>query len=205
MHPNPFGCGRDEAPQTVRPGNTGVVDPTARPSHIAIARIVRPRGNRGEVLVELHTDFPTRFGLLNRVWVRFPDGRRERLELERCWENQGRQVLKFGSIDSIADAEKLVGAWVEIEADQVVPLPAGTYWDHDLVGCSLRNDSGELVGVVTDVMRIAGNPQLVVLGASGEFMVPVVAAICKVISIARKEILVDLPEGLMDLNKGSGR
>ncbi|MBZ5495178.1 MAG: ribosome maturation factor RimM [Acidobacteriia bacterium] len=176
------------------------MDPAARPSHIAIARIVRPRSNRGEVLVELHTDFPARFSLLNRVWVEFPDGRRECLELERCWEHQGRQVLKFGSIDSIADAEQLTGAWIEIEADQVVPLPEGTFWDHELIGCSVRNRGGELLGVVTDVMRIAGNHQLVVRGEHGEFLVPVVAAICKEISIARKEILVELPEGLMDLN-----
>ena len=58
------------------------MDPTAGPSHIAIARIARTRGNRGEVLAELHTDFPARFSLLKRVWVEFPDGRRESLALE---------------------------------------------------------------------------------------------------------------------------
>jgi 16S rRNA processing protein RimM len=176
------------------------VDPTARPSHIAIARILRPRGNRGEVLVELHTDFPTRFSLLSRVWVEYPDGRRECLEIERCWEHQGRQVLKFSSIESIGDAERLAGAWIEIAADQAIPLPAGTYWDHDLIGCRLRNRSGQLLGVVTHILRIAGNDQLVVQNDDVEFMVPVVAAICLEISIARKEILVELPEGLIDLN-----
>ncbi len=176
------------------------MDPTARPSHIAIARILRPRGNRGEVLVELHTDFPTRFSLLSRVWVEYPDGRRECLEIERCWEHQGRQVLKFSSIESIGDAERLAGAWIEIAADQAIPLPAGTYWDHDLIGCRLRNRSGQLLGVVTHILRIAGNDQLVVQNDDVEFMVPVVAAICLEISIARKEILVELPEGLIDLN-----
>ena len=177
------------------------MDPTAGPSHIAIARIVRTRGNRGEVLAELHTDFPARFSLLHRVWVEFPDGRRESLALENCWEHQGRQVLKFGGFDSITDAEALVGAWVEVEADQAVPLPEGTYWDRDLVGCSVRSASGEPLGVVTEVMRIAGNHQLVVRGERGEFLVPVVAAICTEISIPRREIVVDLPEGLMDLNQ----
>jgi 16S rRNA processing protein RimM len=201
MHPDPFGRSRYEAPQTVRPGNIGVVDPTAQPSHIAIARIVRPRGNRGEVLVELHTDFPARFSLLNRVWVEFPDGRRECRQLERCWEHQGRQVLKFHAVDSITDAEKLVGAWIEIEANQAVLLPEGTYWDRDLIGCMVRNESGELIGEVADILRIAGNDQLVVRGERGEFMVPLVASICRDISIARKEILVELPEGLVDLNR----
>jgi 16S rRNA processing protein RimM len=177
------------------------VDPTAGPSHIAIARIVRTRGNRGEVLAELHTDFPARFSLLPRVWVAFPDGRRESLALENCWQHQGRQVLKFRGFDSITAAEALVGAWVEVEADQAVTLPKGTYWDRDLVGCSVRSAGGEALGTVAEVMRIGGNHQLVIQGPRGEFLVPAVAAICREISISRREIVVDLPEGLMDLNK----
>jgi 16S rRNA processing protein RimM len=114
------------------------VDPAARSSFIAIARIVRTRGNRGEVLVELHTDFPTRFSHLERVWIEHPDGRRESLEVEKEWVHQGRQVLKFRSVDSISEAEKLSGAWVQIESDQAMPLAAGQYWDHDLVGCTVR-------------------------------------------------------------------
>ncbi len=176
------------------------MDPTAQPSHIAIARILRPRGNRGEVLVELHTDFPTRFSLLNRVWVEYPDGRRECLEIEHCWEHQNRQVLKFSSIESISDAERLTGAWIEIEANQAVPLPAGTYWDHDLIGCRLRNRNGEVLGIVTRILRIAGNDQLVVQNNDIEYLVPLVAAICREVSITRKEILVELPGGLTDLN-----
>jgi 16S rRNA processing protein RimM len=176
------------------------VDPAARPSHIAIARILRPWGNRGEVLAELHTDFPTRFSLLNRVWVEYPDKRRAQLEIASCREHQGRQVLKFGSIDSIGDAETLAGAWIEIEADQAFPLPKGTYWDHDLIGCVLRDGSGKTLGTVTDVMRFSGHHQLVVKDGNREFLVPVVAAICREISVARKEILVDLPEGLTGLN-----
>jgi len=93
------------------------------------------------------------------------------------------------------------GAWIEVEADGVVTLPEGTYWDHDLVGCLLRDRSGERLGVVTDILRIAGNDQLIVSSENGEFMVPVAASICLEISIACKEILVELPEGLMDLNQ----
>jgi 16S rRNA processing protein RimM len=176
------------------------VNPAAGHSYIAVARITRPRGNRGEVVVELHTDFPERFRLLKRVWVEYPDGRRESLDLENSWEHQGRQVLKFRAIDTISDAEKLAGAWVEIESEEAVPLPEGTYWDSDLSGCRLRTNDGKSLGVVTGVLRIAGNDQLVVRGDRGEYMIPLVAAICREICIARKEITVDLPEGLMDLN-----
>ncbi len=110
------------------------------------------------------------------------------------------EVLKFKAVDTISQAEHLVGAWIEIEAEQAAPLPQGTYWDHELAGCVLRNADGDPLGEVTGVLRIAGNSQLVVRGKDGEFLVPMVAAICKEVSISRKEIVVDLPEGLMDIN-----
>ena len=176
------------------------MDPTTRHSHIAIARILRTRGNRGEVLAELHTDFPTRFSLLKRVWLEFPDGNLRSFEIEHCWTHNGRQVLKFAKIDSISEAEALVGTWVEIEADQAVPIPNGTYWDYDLIGCTVRDKDGTSLGLVREVMHIAGNAQLVVQGERGEFFVPVVAAICTEVSIPRKEIVIDPPEGLLDLN-----
>ncbi len=110
------------------------------------------------------------------------------------------EVLKFDAVNSISEAELLVGAWVEIESEHAVSLPEGTFWDHELTGCRLRNTVGETLGEVTGVLRIAGNSQLVVQGKSGEFLVPVVAAICREISIARREIVVVLPDGLIDIN-----
>ena len=177
------------------------MEPDAQPSYIAIARIVRTRGNRGEVLVEIHTDFPERFDALEEVWLRFSDGRRECQVLEDVWSHKGRKVLKFGGVDTISSAEKLVGCWVEVEASQAVPLRRGTFFDHDLVGCSVRDTRGNELGVVTGILRISGNNQLVIAGPEGEYLVPAAAGICQRISIEDKLILVDPPEGLIDLNK----
>lgn len=173
----------------------------ARASYLNVAKIARTRGIRGEVLADLHTDFPERFQELTDVWLEFPDGSRRRMTLENSWPHQGRQVLKFAGVDDIDTAEKFAGAWVQIETREAVTLPEGTYFDHDLVGCSLRSLAGEELGRVEQVLRIAGNSQLVVRGRSGEFYVPAIEAFCKSVSIDRKEILVDLPEGLIDLNR----
>jgi 16S rRNA processing protein RimM len=177
------------------------VAPDAKPSFIAIARIVRTRGNRGEVLVDLYTDYPDRFDALGEAWLEFDDGRRQRMTLEASWEHKGRRVLKFAGIDTISSAENLVGGWVEIPADQAVHLPKGTYFDHDLVGCSVFDMRGNRLGTVDDILRIAGNSQLVVKGSGREYLIPAVEDICIRISIEEKQILVDPPEGLMDLNK----
>jgi 16S rRNA processing protein RimM len=177
------------------------VEPNARPSFIAIARIVRPRGNRGEVLADSHTDFPARFDLLKEVWLSFQDGHRQVFVLEDCWEHQGRLVFKFAGVDSISSADELRGAWVEVTADLAVALPPGSYFDHDLVGCEVCNGQGKILGKVAEVLRITGNSQLVVRAENGEFLVPATAEICREISTEQKRIVVELPEGLIDLNK----
>ena len=170
------------------------------PTRTAIARIARPRGNRGEVLAELHTDFPDRFDGLEEVWLEYPDGRTERISLEDAWDHGGRKVLKFRGVDSIADAEKLVGAWVQIPDTGVVQLPDGSYFDHDLVGCLVVDPAGGELGTVVEVLRYSGNHQLLVRGGHGDFMVPAREPICRSVSIGERRIVADLPEGLMDLN-----
>ena len=177
------------------------VEPGVESGYVAVARIARTRGRRGEVLADFHTDFPSRFDALEEVWLELAGGRRERIGLEEAWEHGGRLVLKFRGVDTIEAAERYVGAWVEVGAESAVELPEGTYFDHDLVGCSLVGSDGRALGVVRDVVRLAGNHQLLVERSGLEYMVPARAEICKEIAIAQKRIVVDLPEGLIDLNK----
>jgi 16S rRNA processing protein RimM len=176
------------------------VEPDTQPSFIAIARIARTRGNRGEVLADLYTDFPDRFDVLKEVWLESGKCRR-RMALEESWEHKGRRVLKFSGVDSISSAEEYVGDWVVVPADQAVPLPEGTYFDHDLVGCMVQDVHGNRLGVVQEVLHIAGNDLLTVSNGKKEYLIPAAARFCKEISIQGKQILVDLPEGLMDLDK----
>jgi len=173
---------------------------------IAIAKIARARGNRGEVLADLHTDYPERFDGLEEVWLEFDDngrqGRASRVKktIEDVWEHKGRTVLKFAGVDTIGDAEALAGCWVVVPRDQAVPLPEGTYFDHDLVGCEVEDVRGVRAGTVAEVLRIADNAQLVVRGQGGqEHLIPAVASICVKISVAEKKIVIDPPEGLMEL------
>ncbi len=177
------------------------MDPETQPPFIAIARIARTRGNRGEVLADLYTDFPDRFNVLEEVWLEFADGARERKPLEDSWPHKGRMVLKFAGINDISSAEAYVGCWVQIPAGQAMQLPDGTYFDHDLVGCSVRDDCGNSLGTVAEVLRISGNNQLVVKGAGREYLIPAVDSICVRISIKEKLIVIRPPEGLMDLDK----
>ena len=177
------------------------MQPDAQPSFIAIARIARTRGNRGEVLADLYTDYPDRFNELEEVWLEFSDGRKQCMVLEETWGHKGREVLKFEGIDTISSAETLIGCWVVIPAEKAVPLPQGVYFDHELIGCAVQDARGNRFGVVRDVLHFAGNSLLVVTDSNREQLIPIAESICTRISVEEKSIIVDPPEGLMDLNK----
>jgi 16S rRNA processing protein RimM len=152
-------------------------------------------------MADLYTDFPARFDALSEVWLELADGSRERVEIEEAWEHKGRQVLKFAGTDSISAAERWVGCWVEVEESQAITPPEGTYYDHQLVGCRVWTLSGEDLGRVREILRIAGNTQIVVFGDRGEILIPAAGGFCTEISIRDQRILVNLPQGLVDLNK----
>jgi len=176
------------------------VGPEEPSSFITIALIVRTRGNKGEVLADSLTDFPDRFDMLAEVWLEFENSRLQKITLDSTWEHKGRRILKFAGFDTISSAETLIGCLVQIPEEQAVQLPEGTYFDHDLIGCSVEDSHGMHLGVVEDILRISGNNQLVVKDLDKEFLIPAVETICTRISIKKKQIIVDPPEGLMDLD-----
>ncbi len=177
------------------------MEQTGQPTYIAIARIARPRGNRGEVLADLYTDFPDRFGSLSEVSVEYPGGRLEVRSIEQFWFHKNRLVLKLGGSDSISDAEKLAGAWVLVPCGDAIELPENTYFDHDLIGCTVTTVNGVELGPIAEVMKLDGNTLFAIRSRHGEILIPAAGSYFREISIRERRILVDLPEGLVDLNR----
>lgn len=192
---------------------------------LALARILRPRGNKGEVVAELLTDFPERLLTLPEVYLGEPDTKAppRRLAVQSCWRNQNHPeqiVFHFEDCSSIHEAEKLRGLHVLLPMEQRVNLPAGHYFVTDLIGCSVfalphqpsplssspcaMAAAPELLGHVRDVHftgeGVSGTPLLAVDTASGELLIPLAADICTRIDMPARRIEVALPEGLRDLN-----
>jgi 16S rRNA processing protein RimM len=166
---------------------------------ISVARIARPQGNRGEVIADLLTDFPERFARLGRVYVKRADGRLLLLDLENSRMHKGRVALKFAGCDTVSGAEELRDARVLVPRDQLVELPEDTYYDFDLIGCEVVAIEGRHLGRVEEVLNYGAAPLLVVRGGARELLIPLVLSICVEISTERKRIVVNPPEGLLDL------
>jgi 16S rRNA processing protein RimM len=167
---------------------------------VTVGRIVRPHGHKGAVVVQPQTDFAAaRFREGAELsWMRGGSVGTVRIASGR--EFQGRWVVTLQGVDSMNDAETLRDLELRISAHALHPLEPGAHYVHDLEGCEVTTESGVRIGLVERVQFGAGQPLLVVGGAQGEILVPLVDTICRRIDPAAKRITVELPEGLLELN-----
>ncbi len=164
-----------------------------------VARILRPQGRKGEVAVELFTDFPERFAPGLKVWLAEESQPAQETVLEDAWPHKGGWILKFAGVDSISDAEQLAGKHVQVLSAERVKLEGSAVYVSDLIGCSVV-ENGEELGKVANVDHRSGTPLLIVETPQGELMIPFADEICKVVDVTRGVVEVELPEGLRDLN-----
>ncbi|MGH9531578.1 MAG: ribosome maturation factor RimM [Terriglobales bacterium] len=173
-----------------------------------MARVLRPRGRRGEVVAELHSDFPERLAERRRLFVVAHEGARRELELEEHWLHQGRLILKFTGVDSITDAEALAGSEVQIRREQRVALPAGSAYVSDLIGCKVVDAASrppQEIGAITDVLFGFGDAPLLEIREGGrEHLVPFAEAYLKRLDLGARLLEMVLPEGLLDLESKEG-
>lgn len=165
---------------------------------VAIAKIVRTRGLRGEVVAEVLTDFPERFEGLEDVTAVLPNGERRELKIEGYFYQKDRIVMKFAGFDSIESAETLRDAVVCVEEADAVELGEDEYFDWELQGCEVETVVGEKLGAVREVMRTGGTDVLLIDGPDKELMIPFAESICIDIDVNGKRIIVDPPDGLLE-------
>lgn len=131
-----------------------------------------------------------------------PSDRTREYEIREVRFHQGRPVVLFAGVETMHEAEGLAGAELWVPEAQLAPLPDGTFYRHDLVGCEVRDAHGTALGRVTGVEGTLDRSYLVV---DGHMMIPLVAGICVAVDIAGRRVTVDPPEGLVDLNRPSAR
>jgi 16S rRNA processing protein RimM len=180
-------------------------DPVLR-ELVAVGRIARAQGREGEVVVDPLTDFPERFGELDRVFLVDAGVTGEAAEadsrrIESCRMHKGRPVLKLAGVSSIGDAEALRGKELRIHEGELLPLPEGSFYHFQLRGFSVSDRARGDIGVVEDVLSTGGTDLLVVRDASGnEILVPFCEAIVRSVDLPRGRVDIEAPEGLVSLN-----
>jgi 16S rRNA processing protein RimM len=172
---------------------------------LLVGRVARAHGNRGQVIVNAETDFPDdRFKAGNAVLVG-PAERAERREIRDVRFHRGRPILTLSGVESMNEAEALAGAELWVPAAALAPLPAGTFYRHDLIGCEVADAAGAALGTVSGVEGTLDRSYLVVKAEAGEVMIPMVAEFCVNVDLAARRITVSPPDGLFEIYATPGR
>src|SRR5262245_23404468 len=172
---------------------------------VTVARILRARGNKGEVAAELLTDFPDRFQDQKEVYLSANSGP-QKATLQSFWldrNHPGQCVFHFAGVSSINDAEKLRGLNVQVPWEQRAEIPSGSYFVTDLIGSSVFElptatppvasspyslaECAAFLGQVRDVYFPGegqrGTPLLALDTPQGELLIPLAEDICKKIDL----------------------
>ena len=160
----------------------------------------KTQGRRGEIAVELHSDIPDRFRVGLKLLALAQDDSRRELQIEELWPHKGHLVLKFAGVDSISDAEMLVGCELQVPRTERAQLESGWNYVSDLIGCVVF-DAGSEIGRVEDVQFGTGEAPLLIVGAGTKrYEIPYAEAYLKSVDLEHKQIHMQLPEGMLDLD-----
>lgn len=172
-----------------------------KPEYITVGHFGRPRNLTGEIYITPASDDPHRFLELKTIFVT-EEGRRKKLRLEKVAMIGNRPTVKIKGINSREDAARLTNKSIEIPLEMARPLPEGSYYQFELIGCRVVGRDGEQFGTVEEVLFYpASDIYRIVSDKYGEVLLPVVDRFVLNVDTVKEEILIDPPEGLFGAEK----
>lgn len=170
---------------------------TAPDRWLAVGRIRRPHGIRGEVTVEIQSDFPERLqdGVVVGLGALQPE---RELTVHRVRIHKGMWLLAFDGVQTRDEVEGLRGLWLFLPEQDRSRLPATYYYEHELPGLACVDREGRSLGTVLELALGGGTPLLKVRTPAGEALVPFISPIVVRVDLAAGEVVLDPPRGLLD-------
>ena len=169
------------------------------PRFLGIGRVVGVHGLRGELRVEILTEDPHRFGLLEQVFVGLEDEDPVPWPLEGYRLHKGRALLKLGNCDDRTTAETLRGVLIQVPLEEALPLEEGQYFEHQVIGLDVWTADGEYLGEVAEILYTGAN-EVYVIGSTGpegrELLIPATEEVVLEVDLEGGRLVVELLEGL---------
>lgn len=168
--------------------------------YITVGKIVNTHGHKGMVRVLPLTDFPERFQREQVLLVKLGETSRQ-LSIEHSFAHKKFIIIQFREINSMNAAEELKGAMIQVDRDDLYPLPEGTFYVFQILGLEVFDQEGSLLGVVKDVLVTGANDVYVIERDTGgrPLLVPALKNVVLEIDLEHSRMVVCLPEGLVDL------
>lgn len=163
------------------------------PEFLAIGRVLRPHGVRGELLLEALTDFSEPLDGVGTIYL---GDAAEPHPLAGARMHRGRLLIQLEDCVDCEAAEAFRGQLVQIWFGDAAPPPPGSYYYHQIVGLAVVTEEGETLGEVTEILETGSNDVYVVNGPSGEILLPALMSVILKVDLEAKRMTVHLIEGL---------
>jgi 16S rRNA processing protein RimM len=165
-----------------------------KPNYLIIGKILKPFGVRGELKVEILTEYPDRFASLRTVYI---GDDAKTFSVEQARKHSDAILLKLGGIDTPEAAALLRHQLVQVALTDAVALPAGQVYLYQIIGLQVKTTDGAVLGTITEVLDTRANDVYIVRDGTREILLPAIPDVVKAIDLERGEMIVQLIEGLV--------
>jgi len=159
---------------------------------IVVGRAIAPWGVRGEIKVEVMTDFPDRFSPQEEVHID-----RRPLTIEQSRWHKGKVILRLATIHSVEAAEQLQGRYLEVPRSKLRPLAEDQYYRFQLIGLDVLTTEGRLLGQIAQILPTGSNDVYVVPTKEGELLIPAIDDVVKSVDLGKGCMVIEMIEGLL--------
>ncbi len=164
------------------------------PRWIAVGRITRAHGVKGEVVVQPLSEVESRFEIGSQLFLREDDP--NPVTVAHARSHRGRLLVTFEGVRDRDGAEQLAGEFLFVPSSSAPPLPEGEYWTHDLVGCEVVTDEGGALGPIREIIHTSANDVWVTKGDQGETLIPALRDVVKEVDLSARRVIVREVPGL---------
>jgi 16S rRNA processing protein RimM len=164
--------------------------------YYAIGRVVRSAGLKGALVVQPLTEYPGRFLALKKVWVGKADAGQSQFHVKETCVSGQTIHLRLEEIQTRDAADTLAGRFLYVTDEDLVKLPEGTHFVHDIIGSRVIDERGRKIGTIEEVWKLPANDVYVVREGRREHLLPAIQTVIEKIDTERKQIRIRMMEGL---------
>lgn len=169
--------------------------PLGEPIYLAIGFLRRPHGLTGEIIMDLHTDFPDRIKPGRKVYV---GERHEAGTIASVRAHANGLLVKLQGFDTPETAGRFRNHWVYVQSSEVPALPEGKHYKHELIGLTVMTDAGEKLGILNEVLETGANDVYVVVNEDGkEVLIPAIPDVILEVNMEDRVVKVHIIDGLI--------
>ncbi|MFM8369568.1 MAG: ribosome maturation factor RimM [Chloroflexota bacterium] len=170
--------------------------PKGESIYLAIGYLRRPHGVQGEIIMDLHTDFPDRIKSGRKVYI---GEKYESFTIGSARVHANGLLIKLRGFDSPETAGRFRNQWVYVKSSEVPALPEGQHYKHEMIGLTVMTDDGNKLGILNEVLETGANDVYVVIKENGkEVLLPAIPDVVIELNMDDKIMTVHIIDGLID-------